>query len=141
MAILVSSILLLLLFFSFPTIAQSQTSAAITGSVRDMSGQLLSSVNVSLWHNGQMVNVPRNLQIVNRNYSFGQLAPGQYEVRAVMKHFEQFPAARSVNVSDNTVTVDIELPFYWTQVTPTHRRLRQSRPRPRRKIRLPFHLT
>jgi hypothetical protein len=119
MAILISSIFLLLLFYSFPVIAQSQTNAVIIGSIRDESGQLLSDVNVSLWLNGQIVNVPGNPQIVSRNYSFGPLIPGQYEVRAVMKHFEQFPAARSVNVSNNTVTVDIKLPFYWTQVAPT----------------------
>lgn len=112
------------LFSSNLTYAQSTVeminySGEITGSIKDLSGQYLSGVNVSLWQNGQILKSPENPQLASRNYSFGHLAPGQYELSAVMIHFEQFAYTKSIEVKNDTVTMDIVIPFYWTQIAPT----------------------
>jgi hypothetical protein len=104
--------------YRIPSFSEEQLSytGAITGTVYDMSGQdMTNGANVSLWQDGQMLKMPGNPQVgLGNAYLFEHLAPGRYEVRAVMHYvavFKDYPANISVNVSNDVVSADIVLPF------------------------------
>lgn len=126
MAILISSILLLLLFSSITAITQSQTptgyavsippeqlifNGSVEGNLWDLTGRLIQGVNVSIWQDGQMVNTADNPQLVDKKYRFDHLAPGMYKVEADVVHGGACPGNTSVIVNDSTVIADIRIPI------------------------------
>jgi hypothetical protein len=112
--------------YRVPSFSPEQLSytGAITGTVYETSGQVMTDgANVSLWQDGQMTKMPGNPQVgTGSTFLFEHLPPGRYEVRAAMQYVRVFrnnSAKVSVNVSNGSVTADIELPFAAPQPPPT----------------------
>jgi protocatechuate 3,4-dioxygenase beta subunit len=104
-----------------PSLSPTQMAytGGITGNITDLQGILADDTNVTLWQNGQVVRIPMNPQISYRNgtYLFEHLAPGEYQLTSEVQGHKGLPV--SVNVTNNTVNVNLTIQGYYLMLPPS----------------------
>jgi hypothetical protein len=108
--------------YHVPTLTPDQLTytGAIAGEIRTYHGFYTEGVNVSLWRDERIVELPDNPQFsLGRNYSgqkidylFEHLAPGRYTVRAIGYDSDENV---SVDVGDRTMRADIVMSQFFHQ--------------------------
>lgn len=103
--------------YHVPKFTQEQLSynGAIAGTIRGTSGSNVTQANVSLWEDGQMVDMPGNPQASSAtnfsgrtvDYAFDHLAPGHYTILVQYYRYDNYTDTSSVDVGNETVMADI----------------------------------
>jgi hypothetical protein len=96
---------------------QLNLTGGVAGTIKGVSGVRLYGVNMTLWQNGEMVEMPGNPQLAETrtiagrevDYLFEHLAPGQYQVVVEYYAPQREMEKVSVNVTDGMVPADIIL--------------------------------